>query len=248
MRTKDPERRSGRRLSASLSYGARVNSLAARTILGFVQLLLILGVLLFAPAWTLDFWQAWVYLAVFFGCAGLITAYLWKTDRLLLERRVTAGPRAEASGYQRLIQILASVAFVGMFVVASLDHHFGWSTVPLPFVIAGDLLVILGFLIVFRVFKENSFASGTIEVTSGQRVVSSGPYAVVRHPMYSGALIMLFGTAPALGSWWALAPFAALKIIIVLRLLDEEAFLSQHLPGYAEYCKRVRFRLLPGVW
>ena len=119
---------------------------------------------------------------------------------------------------------------------------------PFPIVIAGDLLVILGFLIVWRVFKENSFTAGTIEVAPGQNVISSGPYAVVRHPMYSGALIMLFGTAPALGSWWALAPFAALKVIIVLRLLDEEAFLSQHLPGYAQYCKRVRFRLLPGVW
>jgi protein-S-isoprenylcysteine O-methyltransferase Ste14 len=225
-----------------------VNNLAARTIVGFVQLVVSLGVLLFAPAWTLDFWQAWAYLAVFFASAALISTYLWKNDRKLLERRVTAGPRAETSRYQRLIQIFASLVFMGMFAVASLDHRFAWSTVPFPIVIAGDLLVILGFLIVWRVFKENSFTAGTIEVAPGQNVISSGPYAVVRHPMYSGALIMLFGTAPALGSWWALIPFVALKVIIVLRLLDEEAFLSQHLPGYAQYCKRVRFRLLPGVW
>jgi len=216
--------------------------------LGLVQLLVVVGLLLFVPAGTLDFWQAWVYLAAFFGCTGLISAYLWKADRKLLERRVAAGPKAETSRYQRLIQVFASLAFIGMFVVAALDHRFGWSSVPLPVVFVGDLMVVLGFVIVFRVFKENSFAAGTIEVAPDQRVISSGPYAVVRHPMYAGAMIMLVGTAFALGSWWALVPYAVLKLVIVLRLLDEEAFLSQRLPGYAEYSKRVRFRLAPGVW
>jgi len=131
-----------------------VNNLAARTIVGFVQLVVSLGVLLFAPAWTLDFWQAWAYLAVFFASAALISTYLWKNDRKLLERRVTAGPRAETSRYQRLIQIFASLVFMGMFAVASLDHRFAWSTVPFPIVIAGDLLVILGFLIVWRVSRK----------------------------------------------------------------------------------------------
>ena len=225
-----------------------MNSLAGRTILGFTQLIVFLGVALFLPAWTLDFWQAWVYLLIFAGAAALITVYLWNHDKKLLESRVKAGPVAEKEKSQKLIQVFASLAFIGTLVLPSLDRHFLWSHVPLVIVIAGDSLVALGFLVVFIVYKENTFTSAIIEVAAGQRVISTGPYAIVRHPMYAGALLMLFATPLALGSWWGLTMFIPMALVIVLRLRDEEIFLQESLPGYTEYCGKVRFHLVPYVW
>jgi protein-S-isoprenylcysteine O-methyltransferase Ste14 len=225
-----------------------VNSLAGRTILGFTQLIVFLGAALFVPAWTLDFWQAWVYLLIFAGASALITVYLWNYDRKLLESRVKAGPRAEKEKSQKLIQLLASLAFIGTLLLPSLDRRFDWSHVPLVFVIVGDALVALGFFAVFIVYKENTFTSATIEVAPDQRVISTGPYAVVRHPMYAGALVMLLATPLALGSWWGLVMFIPMALVIVLRLQDEEKFLRRSLPGYTEYCRKVRFHLVPYIW
>jgi protein-S-isoprenylcysteine O-methyltransferase Ste14 len=225
-----------------------VNSLAGRTILGFTQLIVFLGVALFVPAWTLDFWQAWVYIFVFAGAAALITVYLWNHDRKLLESRVKAGPGAEKEKSQKLIQVFSSLAFIATLVLPSLDRHFLWSRVPLAFIVWGDALVALGFLAVFIVYKENTFTSATIEVAAGQRVISTGPYAIVRHPMYAGALLMLFATPIALGSWWGLTMFIPMALVIVLRLRDEEIFLQKSLPGYREYCGKVRFHLVPYIW
>jgi protein-S-isoprenylcysteine O-methyltransferase Ste14 len=225
-----------------------VKSLVGRTILGFTQLIVFLGVALFVPAWTFDFWQAWVYLLIFVGASALITVYLWNHDRKLLESRVKAGPRAEKEKSQKLIQLLASLAFVGTLVLPSLDRRFLWSHVPLVFVIVGNAVVALGFLAVFIVYRENTFTSATIEVAPDHRVISTGPYAVVRHPMYAGALVLLLGTPLALGSWWGLVMFIPMTLVIVLRLQDEEIFLQRSLPGYTEYCRKVRFHLVPYIW
>jgi protein-S-isoprenylcysteine O-methyltransferase Ste14 len=225
-----------------------VNNLASKTVLGFTQLITVLGVLLLAPAWTLDYWQAWVYLFVFAASAALITTYLWKNDPKLLERRINAGPRAENEKNQRLIQVLASFVFIGTMILPSLDHRFSWSAVPLTVVVAGDLLVALGFLLVFLVFKENTFTAATIAVAPDQKVVSTGPYAVVRHPMYSGALVLLFGTPLALGSWWGLLMFIPMVFTLLWRTREEERFLLENLSGYKEYCQMVRYRLVPFVW
>jgi protein-S-isoprenylcysteine O-methyltransferase Ste14 len=225
-----------------------VNNLAGRAVLGLAQLIAILGVLLLAPAWTLGYWQAWVYLFVFGASSALITAYLWKKDPQLLERRIHGGPGAEREKSQKLIQLLASVAFIGAMIRPSLDHRFSWSAVPLLAVVVGDVLTALGFFIVFRVFKENSFTAASIRVAPDQRVISTGPYAIVRHPMYSGALVMLVGTPLALGSWWGLLMSVLMIFAIAWRALDEERFLRKNLPGYAEYCQRVRYRLVPFVW
>jgi protein-S-isoprenylcysteine O-methyltransferase Ste14 len=225
-----------------------MSHLAPRTILGFAKLIVGLGILLFVPAWTLSFWQAWVYLFLFTGAAALITVYLWVKDPQLLERRVKAGPGAEKESRQKVIQILASLAFAGLLILPSLDYRFSWSAVPFFGVVAGDLLVALGFYIIFKVFKENTFASATVEMAPQQRVISTGPYAIVRHPMYSGALVMLCGTPLALGSWWGLLPFVAITLIIRWRLLQEEKFLTKSLAGYSDYCHKVRHRLAPFVW
>lgn len=225
-----------------------MNNLAGRTVLGFTQLLIALGILLFGPVRTFDFPQAWVYLCVFTVSAALVTAYLWKYDPKLLERRVRAGPRNEGEKTQKLIQLFASFAFIGTLVLPSFDHRFAWSNVPLSVIVAGDALLVLGFAIVFVVFRENTFSAATIEVAPDQRVVSTGPYAIVRHPMYAGALIMLFGTPLALGSWWGLLMFVPMTLTIAWRLIDEEKFLTKNLTGYTEYCRTVRYRLLPPIW
>jgi protein-S-isoprenylcysteine O-methyltransferase Ste14 len=225
-----------------------MDKLAKRAILGVAQFVIGLGVLLFAVAGTLDFWQAWVYLFIFGASSALITAYLWKNDPRLLERRMNAGPGAEKEKSQRRIQLFAFLAFIAVHVLSSLDHRFSWSDVPLSVVIAGEVLVALGLLAVFVVFKENTFAAATVQVASDQKVVSTGLYARVRHPMYSGALVMLLGAPLALGSWWGLLMFVPLTVIIVWRLLDEEKFLARNLSGYSTYCRRVQYRLIPSVW
>jgi protein-S-isoprenylcysteine O-methyltransferase Ste14 len=224
-----------------------VNSLARKTLVGFVWLVLTLGLLLFVPARTFDFPAAWIYLSVFTVSAALVTAYLWKYDPKLLERRVRAGPRAEGERMQKRIQIFASFAFVGILVLPSLDHRFGWSHAALRVMVAGDLLVVIGFAIVFAVFRANTLSAATIEVASDQHVVSTGPYATVRHPTYAGALLMLLGTPLALGSWWGLLMFVPMALTIAWRLAEEEAFLTKQLPGYAEYRNTVRHRLIPFV-
>lgn len=225
-----------------------MNNLAKKTILGFAQLISGMGILLFLPAWTLDFWQAWAYLFIFTALTALITAYLWRKDPKLLEHRVHAGPGAEKEKNQKHIQLFASLAFIGILILPSLDHRFSWSDVPLSIVIAGDILVVLGFFIIFITFRENTFTSATIEVANGQKVISTGPYAIVRHPMYSGAIVMLFGTSLALGSWWGLLMCIIMALIIIWRLLNEEKFLLNNLQGYSDYKKKVQYRLVPFIW
>jgi protein-S-isoprenylcysteine O-methyltransferase Ste14 len=225
-----------------------MNNLLVKTILGFAFLMLVLAVALFLPAGTLSFWQAWVYLAVFAICTILITAYLIKNDRELLAGRVQAGPVAETQRSQQIIQSLASLFFIGLFIVPGLDHRFGWSLVPPVVSLLADVLVALGFYVVFLVFRENSYTRATIDVSAGQKVISTGPYAFVRHPMYAGALLLLVFTPIALGSWVAV-PFAIpLILVIVARLLDEEKFLRTNLSGYEEYCQKVHHHLIPYVW
>jgi protein-S-isoprenylcysteine O-methyltransferase Ste14 len=225
-----------------------MDNLGRKAVLGFMQLIAALGVLLFFPAWTLDYWQAWLYLFVFASSSALITAYLWKKDPKLLKRRIEAGPGAENEKSQKSIQLLASLVFLGAIILPSLDHRFSWSAVSLPVVISGDVLAALGFLIVFLVFRENTFTAATIVVTLDQKVVSTGPYAIVRHPMYSGALVMLFGTPLALGSWWGLLMFVPMIFTIAWRACDEERFLLKNLSGYKDYCQTVRYRLVPFAW
>ncbi len=225
-----------------------MSTLVRSTAFGFAQLIVAMAIALFGPAWTLDYWQAWVFLLVFVGSAAIITLYLWRNDPRLLERRVAAGPGAEKQTLQKLIQAVAAITFIGFLVVPSLDHRFAWSRLPVALEIAGDVLVAIGFFIVFRVFKENSFTAATIEVSTDQEVISTGPYAIVHHPMYAGALVMLFGTPFALSSWWGLLLMIPMTFVLVLRLFDEEKFLAKNLPGYAEYCQRVRYRLVPYVW
>jgi protein-S-isoprenylcysteine O-methyltransferase Ste14 len=215
---------------------------------GLLRLLIVMAVMIFIPARTLDYWQAWIFLAIFFGSALAVTIYLVKNDPKLLQRRVNAGVGAEQHKSQKIIQTFAALAFVAIFVVSALDHRFGWSTVPASLIVLGDILVVVGFYFVFLVFKENSFASGTIEIGAEQCVISTGPYALVRHPMYIGALVMLVGVPLALGSLWGLIAIVPMTLVLIARLLDEEKFLTRNLAGYSDYQSKVRCRLLPLIW
>jgi protein-S-isoprenylcysteine O-methyltransferase Ste14 len=211
-------------------------------------MMVILSTLIFLPAWTVRYWQGWICLLVFFACAAGITLDLMKRDPALLERRMSAGAGAEKVKSQKIIQVLSSVAFISLFVVSALDHRFAWSRVPAAGAAGGDLLIVLGFAFVFRVFRVNSFTSRIIEVTADQKVVSTGPYGLVRHPMYLGALILLIGIPMALGSWWGEVAIVPMILVLAWRLVDEERFLVRKLPGYDEYRHKVRYRLAPFVW
>ncbi len=219
-----------------------------KALFGLLWLVIILWLLLFIPSGTLDFWQAWVYLFLFGGSSFLITLFLMKKDMELLKRRLNAGASAEKERSQKIIQILASFSFIGIMLTPGFDRRFNWSAVPSYLVITGEILVVLGFYIVFLVFKENSYTSATIEIAKNQKVISTGPYSVVRHPMYSGALLMLVFTPLALGSYWDFVFVILIFAVIVWRLLDEEKFLTKNLPGYVAYCIKSRYRLIPGIW
>ena len=207
-----------------------------------------MGLLLFVPAGTLGYWQAWVYLATFAVVSVLTTLYLMRSDPELLERRLRGGPTAEKRPAQKLIMLATSIGFIALLVVPAVDHRFGWSAVPLGVVVLGDLLVVAGFYFIYLVYRENTFTSATIEVVAGQRVISTGPYAIVRHPMYASAALYLLGTPLALGSYWGLVALAAMVPFLIWRLVDEERFLAKNLRGYTEYQERVRHRLVPFVW
>jgi protein-S-isoprenylcysteine O-methyltransferase Ste14 len=223
-------------------------SLNARAWLALVVVAAVMALLLFVPVGTLHDWQAWVYLSIFFGASAITTLDLMKRDPALLQRRMRGGPTAETETTQKVIMFFASVGFIALLVVPALDHRFGWSVVPLAGVVAGDILVAMGFYVIFRVYRVNTFTAATIQVAADQRVISTGPYAIVRHPMYAGASLYVVGTPLALGSYWGLLAAAAMLPFLIWRLVDEERLLARNLPGYTEYQQRVPHRLVPWMW
>jgi protein-S-isoprenylcysteine O-methyltransferase Ste14 len=207
-----------------------------------------LWLLMFLAGGSLRYWQGWLFW-LHFACWTLGgTIYFLRYDPALVERRLRAGPTAETQPAQKRIQLFISAVMIVMFLVAGLDHRFGWSALPPWGVIAGHILIAAGYAILFAVFRSNSFAASTVEVHADQRVVSTGLYGIVRHPMYVGAIVLFTGVPLTLGSLWAVLAIFPLLIGLALRLLDEEAYLSRNLPGYADYMRKVRYHLLPFVW
>ncbi len=206
------------------------------------------GILIFLPAGTLNYWEAWLFIAVFFACNLALTGYLVFKDPKLLGRRMKVGPAAERTMTQKIIVVLAFVFFAGTAVIPALDHRLGWSNVPASVVVLGNLLIVASYFGFYRVLRENTYAAATIQVEKEQKVISTGPYAIVRHPMYSAALIMSLGIVFALGSWVGLLSLVPGILVLVWRLLDEEKVLQKDLPGYTEYTRKVRWRLIPGIF
>ena len=216
-----------------------------RAVQMFVMAVLGLGALFFLPAGTLAYWHGWVYMGLLLFPMVFVLRYLLRNSPELLARRMQMRERERTQ--KRLISFTA-VYFLAAFALPGFDFRWGWSSMSVWVVLAGDLLVLLGYGLIIRVFMENRYASRTVEVTSGQQVISTGPYAVVRHPMYVGVLLMYLATPVALGSWWALLPAMAIAPILVIRISNEEQVLERDLPGYKEYKQKTKYRLLPGIW
>jgi len=225
-----------------------MSSVVRKAYLGLVRTVAGVAALLFLPAWSLRYVQGWIFLGVLTSFSLVIILYFGRNDEGLLERRMKNGPADEQRRPQKLIQTASAAFGLALLIVPGLDWRWHWSEVPAAVNAIGFAGVILGFAIVFWVFRENSFASGIVAVSENQKVISSGPYGHVRHPMYVGACLLFLSTPLALGSYWALIPASVECAMIIVRLLDEERFLRDALPGYVAYCDRVRDRLVPGVW
>jgi protein-S-isoprenylcysteine O-methyltransferase Ste14 len=203
---------------------------------------------IFVPVWTLRYWQGWLFFGVFGASTTSFTIYLARHDRPLLERRLKAGPQHEQERSQKIIVSLVFVAFISFVVLPVLDHRYGLSPVAAWVSVLGNVVVVLSFLLMFRVLKVNSYAASNIRVEANQKVIETGPYAYVRHPMYAGAIWLFVGIPLALGSWWTIGLIVFVVPVLLWRLLDEERILDRDLPGYSEYRQRVRYRLIPYVW
>lgn len=218
--------------------------LAASSAIGLV----VLGFILFYPAGTFDYWQAWVFIAIFTIATSVPSLYLVRTNPAALQRRMRGGPLAEGRTVQKFIIIGAFLGLFGMVALSAFDRRFGWSSVPVVICVIGDLLVVAGLTIAMLVVVQNSYAAATVTVEEGQKLASRGLYKLVRHPMYVGDVILMVGIPLALGSYWGLLFILPGVLALVFRILDEEKMLNQELAGYSEYAQRVPYRLMPYVW
>jgi len=221
---------------------------ALRVTLSSLASLVVFMVLLFLPAGTLNYWQAWAFLGVFALVSLAPTIHLGRVDPATVERRMHAGPTAETRAVQKVVVAGIVLSFTGMLVVAGLDRRFGWSTVPAAISVLGDVLVAVGLGVAMLVIFQNRYAAANIIVEKDQPLVTTGLYGVVRHPMYSGSVVMMIGMPLALGSYWALLVAVAALVLLVIRIVDEEKMLSQELTGYRDYMQKVHYRLVPLAW
>jgi len=219
--------------------------LARAAILRLLGFILVMGLLLFGSAGSFYYWQAWVFLILLGGLAFFTGLYLIRNDPVLLERRMRYKERQVV---QKNV-VLTGFVYIGLlFILPGLNYRFGWSETPLWAVILADIIIAIGYMLLYRVLRENSYASRVIEVAEGQKVISSGPYAHVRHPMYLSVILIYLATPVALGFWWVTLPGLAIIPLLATRMRNEEAVLSNDLPGYSDYLKKVKYRLVPRVW
>jgi protein-S-isoprenylcysteine O-methyltransferase Ste14 len=225
-----------------------MSDLAKGALSGLAKFQVALAIMIFLPAWSLTYWHGWLYWVLFGASLVVITLYFLRYEPSLVARRMRAGPGAEKEPRQKLIQSFAVLLMAAIFVLSALDRGRDWSSVSAPVVLIADAFALLGFFGMFLAFRDNAFAAAIVQVDVGQKVIDTGTYGIVRHPMYVGAIILFLATPPALGSWWGLIPVALLIGVIAWRLTDEEAYLARNLPGYDVYMRKVPARLLPGVW
>jgi protein-S-isoprenylcysteine O-methyltransferase Ste14 len=208
-------------------------------------ILLILGLMFFLPAGTLRYWQAWVYIVTLFVPASFVVAFLIKSAPEFIERRMKVREKEQT---QKAVTILGWPICIVGFLLPGFDRRYGWSSVPTALVVVADILVLASYLFIVRAFKENSYASRVVEVEQGQKVITTGPYALARHPVYLGMTVMFLFSPLALGSFWAMLPCSLIVVLFVPRIFNEEKVLTAQLEGYKEYKQHVRFRLIPGIW
>lgn len=224
-----------------ISQPELIKLVGSRLIIGIPALLLIL----FLPAGTFAYWEAWVYLAIVLIPMSMVMFYFLKKAPELLARRMNL---KEKEAEQKLIIKLSLIPFLLAFILPGIDKRFGWSNVPITFVVVAEIVVFLGYLLFFLVLRENQFASRVIQVEKGQKVIQSGPYRWVRHPMYVGAILMYVASPLALGSYWAIIPAIFIIPVLIARIINEESVLTKELEGYSAYKLKTRYRLIPGIW
>jgi len=224
-----------------------VKTIPKLLVFGLVEFV-VFGSMLFLPAGSFHYWQAWVFLAVVAVSAWVPAIYLLRTNPVALQARMRGGPIAETRMAQKVVIAGLYLSLAAMAVASSLDHRFGWSQVPTAICLMGDVLVAVGLGLVGLVIIQNSYAAATVRVEAGQTVVSTGLYGLVRHPMYTGNVIMMVGIPLALGSYWGLVFVFPGIIVLASRIRDEEKLLQHDLDGYREYTQKVRYRLVPGMW
>ena len=207
--------------------------------------LLMVGLLIFLPAGTLDYPCGWLLVGLLFGpmlIAGFVM--LFKSPDFLAKRLDVKEKQATQKG----VVALSGLMFIGGFVVAGLDYRFGWSQMSEAVTVVSSVLFLAAYALYAEVMRENAYLSRTIKVEEGQKVVDTGLYGIVRHPMYMATVLLFLMIPLVLGSWYALMVFAFYPAIIIIRLKDEEALLTRELPGYEEYMKKVKYRILPFIW
>ncbi|TNF42970.1 MAG: isoprenylcysteine carboxylmethyltransferase family protein [Bacteroidetes bacterium] len=222
-----------------------MQSLIKKIIVRLAMLPLVLFLLVIVPAGTFNFWEVYVYFGILLIPMIYILFFFLRNDPVFLERRTRL---KEKEKEQKIILVVFNLVFIAGFVIPGLDKRFGWSDVPTGIVLITDLIIFLGYMLIFAVFRQNSHASRIVEVESGQKVITTGLYSIVRHPMYLGILIMYIPTPVALGSYWGLIPMSGIILGLILRIANEEKVLRQNLEGYIEYCQRTRYRLIPFLW
>ena len=211
----------------------------------FVCGLLALGILIFIPAGTLEYKNGWLFFALLFIPMLILGLIMFLKAPELLKKRLDS---KEESPLQKGVAILCGFIFVGGFVVAGLDYRFGWSRVPDWVIVTASFVLLASYAFYAEVMRENSYLSRTVKVEEDQKVIDTGLYKIVRHPMYTSTIFLFLSIPVVLGSWFALAFFVIYPIIIIIRLLGEEKLLEREFPAYTEYKKRVKYRLFPFVW
>ncbi len=219
--------------------------LLIKVLIRFVLAIIVLVLIFFLPAGSIKFWEAWVYMGILFTPMIFVLIYLLKKDPELLERRMKMKEKEEP---QKVFVKLSILVFLTAFIIPGFDYRFEWSEVPFVVIIIADLFIFIGYLLFFLVLKENTHASRIIEVGKGQKVISTGPYAIIRHPMYVAVLMMYILSPLALGSYWAVSAVLPLPALIILRIKNEEKILIDKLSGYREYTQKVKYRLIPYIW
>lgn len=211
----------------------------------FICGIALVGAMLFLPAWTFDYFGAWLFLGILFIPMLIMGIVMLLKAPQLLEKRLASKEKELA---QKGVVAISALMFLGGFILSALDFRFGWSSVPLWLTIVASILFLLGYAMYAEVMRENAYLSRTVEVQEGQTVISTGLYGLVRHPMYLATLLMFLPMPLVLGSFWGLIPFAIYPVVIIIRIVNEEKVLCEGLSGYSEYRKKVKYRIIPFIW
>lgn len=211
----------------------------------FICGILLVGLLIFLPAGTFFYLCGWLFMGILFIPIFIMGFVLFIKSPDLLKERLNGKEKEKT---QKGVVLFSGIIFLGGFIMAGFDFRFGWSTVPMPVIIVASILFLASYGLYAEVMRENAYLSRTIKVSENQKVISTGLYAIVRHPMYSATILMFLMIPIILGSWWSLLIFLGYPIVITVRIINEEKILTAQLDGYKEYKQKVKYRLIPFIW